>query len=902
VTLRSSDLVERDGQLAALRVCAATAAAGTGGRVALVSGEAGIGKTSLVSAFAAEHPSYSTWWGACDALMTPNPLAPLHDIARGAPVGFAKLLAENVSTHALFGAVIGELQKAGPTIVVIEDAHWADQSTLDLALFIGRRIDRTKAVLVITYRADEISLSHPLRAIVGGLPSAVTEHIELPRLSEAAVGTLARKALRPATGIHAASGGNPFFVTELLRHGSSQTPRSVQDLVLGRLARLSPSAREIVQLAAIVPARIERWLVEELLHPATHDLEACLDSGLLVAQPAWLAFRHELARVAVEGATSATMSESLHARALDALRSRPDTARSLSRLVHHAVRAHRNEAVLELAPQAAAEARARGARREAASHFRTALEVKATIELLEAYAIECRATHQISEAIRAREEIAKLLVTPARLVTPAKAGAQPEAEAIARNLSQLALDYVVGLRNADADASNRPAIDLLEKLPPGLALANAYRVEAQLRMLNRDVDEAIEWGNKATALALQLGDQETYAAGIGTVGAATSFIDWPKAHETMKRAIEISLEHGYDYIAANNYVNIGSAAGELYHLDTADEYLQRAIQFSTTREVDFYRHYAFAWLAICDVLRGRWDEAETHAVEALAGAEESSTARVMALVALGRLRARRGDEGVDEVLDEALQLAEESGTLQRIAPVREARAEAAFLRGDLERVKEEAKAALPLAIEKNHRWHIGELSYWSSRTPPLPPSSRTPQRGNDPGSIPPRGPGEYGTPYDYTNWKDSASMWQSLGCPYEQARSLAEGDDEAKLQALAIFERLGARPAAQALRKDLRDTGVKGVPRGPRASTQKNPAGLTAREVEVLELIRLGLRNSEIAERLFRSVRTIEHHVDAILGKLEVKSRGELRSVIPVETGIQSEANAKLGTARSKKR
>src|SRR5262249_18601745 len=157
------------------------------------------------------------------------------------------------------------------------------------------------------------------------------------------------------------------------------------------------------------------------------------------------------------------------------------------------------------------------------------------------------------------------------------------------------------------------------------------------------------------------------------------------------------LAHGYDYIAANNLCNLGSAAGELFRLDEADEYLQKTIAFSAQREVDFYVYYAFGWLAIVDVLRGRWDDADAHAREALAGAEEQSTARLMALCALARLRTRRGDEGADAVLDEALALALPSGTLQRVAPVREARAEAAFLRDDLKRVVEEASAALPLA-------------------------------------------------------------------------------------------------------------------------------------------------------------------------------------------------------------
>jgi DNA-binding CsgD family transcriptional regulator/tetratricopeptide (TPR) repeat protein len=605
--------------------------------------------------------------------------------------------------------------------------------------------------------------------------------------------------------------------------------------------------------------RVQRWLVDELLHPSDEDIEACLDSGLLVVHDTGLAFRHDIARVAVERAIPPTTAESMHSRALDAMSRRPECVVNLARLVHHAVRARRGDAVIKFAPAAARLTRERGAHREAASHYRVALEFGASLPaaeraaLLEDYAVECQATHQISEAIRAREEVAGLL---------AQLG---DATAQGRNWSQLAVDYVVALRNADADASSRRAIALLETLPPGRQLAGAYRVEAQLRMLNRDNAQAVQWGEKAIALAVEYRDDEVLAAALSTVGAALSFIDFEAGRRKLEQALAIALDRGFDYIAANTYSNLGSAAGELFHFDAAERHLQDAIAFSTTRQVDFYRTYAMAWLALCDLYRGRWEDAEAHASEALRAAAESSTARVMALCALGRLRARRGEEGVDAALDEALELANASGTLQRVAPVRAARAEAAFLRGDLARVVLEASAALPLAIEKGHPWHIGELGWWMTRAG----SRDAPARP----CAPPYAKALEG------RWDEAAAAWAALGCPYEEARALGEGDDEARMQALAQFERLGARPAAEALRRTLRESGVKGVPRGPRAATQRNPRGLTAREAEVLALLCQGLRNSQIAERLFRSVRTVEHHVDSILGKLEARSRAEVARI-----------------------
>jgi len=232
------------------------------------------------------------------------------------------------------------------------------------------------------------------------------------------------------------------------------------------------------------------------------------------------------------------------------------------------------------------------------------------------------------------------------------------------------------------------------------------------------------------------------------------------------------------------------------------------------------------------------------------------------------------------MLEEAAALAFPTGTLQRVAPVRELLAECAWQRGDTERTLSEASAALELARRHKHPWHVGELSYWMWRA------------GGHGAPL-----SECAEPYRLQiagKWNEAARAWAKLECPYEQARALADGNAEARIEALAIFERLGAKPAAERLRRDLRDAGVRGVPRGPRPSTQRNPRGLTTREWEVLELLCQGLKNSEIAEQLFRSVRTVEHHVDSILGKLEAKSRSEVAAIAAREGLLAT----KMGSAR----
>jgi DNA-binding CsgD family transcriptional regulator len=235
----------------------------------------------------------------------------------------------------------------------------------------------------------------------------------------------------------------------------------------------------------------------------------------------------------------------------------------------------------------------------------------------------------------------------------------------------------------------------------------------------------------------------------------------------------------------------------------------------------------------------------------------------MALIAVGRLRARRGDPEAWEALDEALEMAERTMTLQRIAPVRAARAETAMLSGEVQRCGVEASAAFDLARAKAHPWHLGELSWWMVK-------AGLPRRDADGAAEPWRLQLE-------GRCRAASDAWLALDCPYEAARALAESAHaEDVLEALAVFDRLGARPGSAIAAGRLRELGVRSIPRGPRATTRANPAGLTAREVEVLRLVAGGLPNSEIATRLFLSPRTVDHHVSAVLGKLGVERRSEV--------------------------
>jgi DNA-binding CsgD family transcriptional regulator len=298
-----------------------------------------------------------------------------------------------------------------------------------------------------------------------------------------------------------------------------------------------------------------------------------------------------------------------------------------------------------------------------------------------------------------------------------------------------------------------------------------------------------------------------------------------------------------------------------YRFAEADRSLADGIAYCTERDLDHQRLYMLAWHALSLVYQGRWIEATEAADSVVRQSTASPVSRIIALVALGRLRVRRGEPTAAAVLDEALELAARTGELQRLAPVRAARAEAAWLAGDSKRVLIEARETFHQVVARRHRWLLGELAFWLWRAGDLsvaPPDALEPFRRQIAG-----------------DWAAAAARWQAWGCPFEAAQALADGAEAALREAHARFTQLEAAPAAAIVAQRLRDLGARGIPRGPRPATQANPAHLTRREVEILVLIADGRRNAEIAERLYLSRRTVAHHVSAILTKLGVQSRTE---------------------------
>jgi DNA-binding CsgD family transcriptional regulator/tetratricopeptide (TPR) repeat protein len=849
VTQRCFDgrtLQERDALLASLDGHLAAAVNGEG-RLVFVAGEAGVGKTALTRQFIETAQGVRVLRGTVDSSPTAAPLGPFLEALTADEGEFEPLLE---ARSRLFPAMRRALATT-PTLLVLEDLHWADQATLDLLDHLGRRLEALPALIVCTFRDDEVTGSHPLTLVLGDLASrdGVTR-MQVPRLSRPAVSRLALEAGSPLDldELYRRTGGNAFFVTEVLAAETAEVTPSVRDAALARAARLSLAGRRVLDAAAVIGGAVELELLRSASGQPTDAIDECCDLGMLVGAGSRLKFRHELAREAVQQAVPVASRAGLHAAALAWL----TNARIVDhrRMSYHAVAGGDATAVLVHAPKAGDRAAGLGAHREAAEHYRTALrydyllEPSPRAELLERLSYECYVTDQLQAAADARLQALEL---------HRSSGDTRKLGVAQRWLSRLS--WFLG-RGADSEQYALDALATLEPLGPGAELAMAYSYLAQLRMLADRDAEAVRWGRKAIELARALGDREVEAHALNNVGTAL----WGTGHREegyalLARSLDLALALDAHEHAARAYTNLGTEALEERRYAEADRHLRAGIAYSQERDLDAWSLYMEAWQARSLAEQGEFDAAQLLADKVLRRPQQSQFSRMQALVIAARIRVWRGEPGADAMLDEALALAEGTGAARRIVPVMLARIEAAWIAG--RSLGTELRRAERLSID--NAWDIGELAWWARRADP---DTDVPADCAEPFVLMVTGRAH-----------DAATAWARRGSPIWQALALTASDraDDVR-DGVEMLRALGADATVHAVLRDLRSQG-KAAPRGPRPTSRANPAGLTARELEVLTLLADGLSNADIAGRLYLSDKTVGHHVSAVLRKLGEPTR-----------------------------
>jgi DNA-binding CsgD family transcriptional regulator len=789
-------------------------------------------------------------------MFTPQPLGPWLDVAETTGGETARLVATGAKPHPIAAALLRELAAPAPTLLVIEDLHWADEATLDVLGLLARRIGSVPAVVLASYRDDELDRRGRLRILLGELATAQdVMRMALAPLSLEAVTTLAAPHGVDADGLYRTTGGNAFFVTEVLAGGQEQIPATVRDAVLARTARLSTGGRNLLDAAAVLLPPVDVAILNALAPDADGGLEECLTAGMLVAAAGDVTFRHELSRLAVEESLSPDVKAALHSQALAALTARPGRRGETARLAHHAEEANDADAVLRFAPAAARAAAAVGAHREAAAQYDRALRfsdaapLTTRAELLDGRTAEYALIGEFRQAIASGREALECW----QLL-----GDRREE---GRALTALAWPHWVLGAKEEAESAAHDAIAVLQDGAPGPELMQAYLSLAYSAHGSEALDAAASWATRALEVAEQMNDPAGVAEARVQIQGSDLLRHRPGAREELERTLAVARREGRESAAAYAFCYLALGAVRASEYGLAASYAEEGIAYCTEHDLYGFRPYLIAVRSISELSRGQWVDAADSAGAVMAG-HGAGIGTVLALTTLGRVRARRGDPARWEPLDEALRLAEPSGEIGRLGPVAAARAEAAWLEGRFDAAVEATESALELARRYEVALSLGELCLWRRRAgvdEPVPAGVAEPYATELAG-----------------DWQTAAARWTELGAPYEAALALAGSDDEDALrQALDELQRLGASPAAAIVARRLRSRGARGLPRGPRARTRGNPANLTPRELEILALVAEGRRNADIAARLFLSQKTVSHHVSAILRKLDVKTRGE---------------------------
>jgi DNA-binding CsgD family transcriptional regulator len=852
------ELLERAREFAALDEAHDAAALGQG-RVVLVTGEPGIGKTSLVTSFVRGlEPGARVLSGTCDDLTIPRPLAAFRDLTGTASPALERAVEEGAGPHELQSLLVDELRRAPrPTVLVLEDVHWADEATMDVITVLGRRIEGLPAVVVLTFRGGEAPPDHPLHGALGAMPAQVSLFLELEPLSRTAVASLAGE---DAEAVYTVTGGNPFYVTELVASGrGSELPPSVAAAVVGRASRLDDASRRLVELVSVVPARATTVVLDAVMPDWGVAAAEPERRQLLEVRPTYVRFRHELARTAIRSTVPIASRRRLHAEILGALLA---SGADPADVVHHAEAAGDEEVVAEYALVAGRRAAELASDREAYSHFRRAAQFadrfarSQRAALYEELAASAYAVGRIEDALPA---IGTAIALHRELGDLAALG----------RCTRLSSRFHWYAGEGDAARREaREAVEILEPLGASPELARAYSGVSQLAMLAEQTDEALAWGGRALELAVALGDERIRAHALINIGGARLHVD-PDDTATMLEAHAIADAAGDRNEALRALVNLGYSLMCWVRPEEARRYAEQALAYASEHEVQTWvrpdRHevqarspYAAALLAWLRLRAGDWGSAEGIACGVLE--RGSGVARLLAKTVLTELAVRRGDADASERLGDLREEADRTGELQRIAPVLEVETVSALLRGE-PLPAERFRATVERIVRPLRGWAAIQTAAWAAvadvrvelGSPKSPVRAAMLRR----------------------DWAAAADAFGDVGWTYDRALMLSLLDAEQPLaEALQLARELEAEPLIRRARRRMSELGMK-VPRGRRASTLANPAGLTDRQLEVLSLLAGGLTNSEIAERLSVSPRTAEHHVTAVLSKLEVDNRRE---------------------------
>jgi len=852
------ELIERTGFLATLSAKFESIKHGEGHCI-LLSGEAGLGKTSVIKAFCSEiRDDCKIFQGSCDALFTPRPLAPLYDIAWQLRSDLFENNSEGADRSVLFTRIFYELgSQKGPTVVVFEDIHWADEATLDFIKFLARRISRIHCLFILTYRDDDVHFQHPIRNVLGHLAPDSFTRIQLTPLSRESVEKMAAERGYNGENVYTISGGNPFYVNEILASYSPGVPDNIKDSVLSVYNKQEGNTKAIWEILSVIPTGLEIRYLEKIAPTYLSALEICLGANILNLKQDHIFFKHELYRRTIESALSPLVRVELNKKVLDLFLDNMDGKQPIERIIHHAKNANEYDVVVQYAPVAASQAATLGAHIEASKLYLTAIEYyegkdpDLLIRFYESYAYECYLTIGMREAI----------IYQTRALNLQKE--KRDIENIGNSMRFLSRLWWCEGNRKQAEYYGNQAIEVLTEQPSSRAKALAFSNMSQLKMLSDEFSDCIFWGEQAISIAKELNDEEILSHALNNVGCVKAVFPATRQEgfDLINQSLELALKNSFHEHAARAYTNLEHIGFKVKDFDFARKMLEAGIHYSEARDLNSWTEYMLADKSKMLLQQGQWDEAYRMASELNKNEDQAQILRFTAFMVAAIIKMRRGDREIVPLLTEAKERAFQAGELTRIIPALSALLEYEWITGTRQIGEGELKITLDLISRMGNIYDNSEFAFWLFKAR----KQRVPL-------------GEFYPGYQAdskVSAQKAAALWEKLGCPYELALTLFEGTEIDKRKAINIVHQLGATIVFEKMKMDMRTSGIKRIPRGIRESTRSNVAMLTEREVDVLKLLQEGMQNKEIASTLFISAKTVDHHITSIFFKLDVNSRAK---------------------------
>ncbi|WP_170971075.1 helix-turn-helix transcriptional regulator [Ilyomonas limi] len=761
----------------------------------------------------------------------------------------------NKERSVLFANFFQELRtRNDKLLIVFEDIHWADEGTLDFIKFFVRRIDQLPCLFILTYRDNEIYSNHPLRNVLGQLPPDSFTKLMVTPLSKQAVVEMATEKGYNGEDVYSISGGNPFYVNEILASYSPGVPDNIKDSILSVYERQREGTKNAWQIWSVMPEGLEVDRVAKI--KLSWDINHCFAIGVIIVQNDIVVFKHELYRRTIEESLSPLKRIELNKMILELFLEDFEEKGEIERILHYAKNAGEKKLVVKYAPLVARKAALTGAHKEASKLFRTAIEyfqggdTNQLAELYEAYAYECYLSNGIKEAIHFTEKVLNL--------REEKADIEKTGDSL-RFLSRLW--WFDGDRKNVENFAQR-AIDLLKDQPASPTKAMAFSNMSQLKMLSDEPAECILWGEKAIEMAKELDNEEILSHALNNMGAVQMVIpsSRQKGVAMLQQSLEMAVKNSYHEHAARAYTNLANGSVKIKNYVFAEKVLEEGIRYCEERHLDTWTAYMLSWKARLELDKGNWTEAWNMADNLLKNEAQPAIIKITALIVLAKIIMRRGKDALT-LLQEAKTMAFETMELQRVIPAMVALLEYEWLTGKTIIEKDDIEQTSVFMQRAGIDSEKAEFLFWMRKA------------GRHYVS-----PEEIAEEYDISSAAKAlkaAAFWEKRGCPYEQLLFLFEGKDDDKRKSITMAQDLGATAAYEKLKQEMRNSGIKNIPRGIRASTRSNAALLTGREMDILQLLKEELHNKEIAAQLYISAKTVDHHISSILFKLDADSRSK---------------------------